>query len=288
LTRQHSNVIQSQRQDVELLLIENDHATAEISLFGGQVLSYCPKSDSNHDNNRDLIWVSPESCWDLSKPVRGGVPICWPWFGQSSDPELPSHGYVRNQNWALQNVLEDEHATTLLLTPASTNGPGFEAAASLELRISIGRELTLTLSTLNAGHEPFELSCALHTYFRVSDVNRVRLNGLSGIYRDKTRSWSEFFTPEPYTITEETDRVHQNPVPEVLIVDSGFDHNISAQSAGHDSIVVWNPWDKAALMSDISPDAYINMLCVETALTRGFTLKPGSIHNLVQTIRLTG
>ncbi len=262
-----------------VLEVENAAASARISLFGGQVLSYIPKHDM-----RDRLWLSKKAIWDGSKSIRGGVPICWPWFGQHPDNSQSMHGYVRTRMWQVQVSNQHENSTSLTLAPLDCQGAGFDAKASLSLRLTIGAELSMKLVTTNIDTKPFTYTCALHSYFNVEDIHKTGLSGLSGDYADKPRDFRIFPTPEPYRFTEETDRIHLTSAAKVNIISETF--QIAILSAGHDSIVVWNPWhENSALLEDMENDGYRKMLCVETAITSGKSLAPGDSHVIEQIIR---
>lgn len=259
--------------------IENAHAMASVSLLGGQVLSFKPKHDS-----RERLFVSAKALWDGSKPVRGGVPVCWPWFGaHKADAAHPAHGFVRTRRWTLVSCEDVDGHTRLILEASDTAHPGFAGTATLTLEVLVGRELTVKLHTRNTGSTACRLTMALHTYFSVADVRSCSLEGLSGTYSDKTRNWAMLETPVPYRFNEETDRIHLHAAPELSIVEPQCATQI--RSAGHDSIVVWNPWATGVgNFADMSTDGWGKMLCVETAVTQGLELAPGTTHTLTQTI----
>lgn len=268
--------------DVDILEINNSFAKAQISLFGGHVLSYQPSSD-----NRERLWLSKKIILDNAKPLRGGVPVCWPWFSDSHnqlDKDLPSHGWVRNQQWDLLENEDTEQGTRLVLSPRNTNGPGFNGEALLKLVVLVGKKMSIELVTENIGTDSFNYTCALHTYFAVDAISSTELLGLSGPYKDKTRNWQTYDAPEKYLFVEETDRVHLS-TPESLSIK--LNHNTSTEvlSYGHDSVVVWNPWqENAEKMKDMSNDGYKRMLCVETAITQGQQILPGQTHKICQVI----
>lgn len=272
------SVTLSQRSDViEVLEIDNEFATASISLWGAHMLSFEPKHDS-----RERLWVSETARFDGSKSIRGGIPVCWPWFG-SRDDDLQAHGYARKRYWRVINASDEPLFTEITLELTDTAGKGFEGAASLLLTIRVGDSLSVSLSTENTGDTAFTYNGALHTYFDVLDINHTELQGLSGDYSDKTQNWAILPTPEPYRFSEETDRIHLNPVGRVSIAQG--DGKTTVDSVGHDSLVVWNPWTKrSADLVDMADDGYLGMLCVETAVTQGKTLEPGEVHVLEQTI----
>lgn len=259
--------------------IENAYATATISLPGGQVLSFKPKHDG-----RERLFISDKAVMDGSKPVRGGVPVCWPWFGaHSSEASFPAHGYVRTRTWNFVRNDDHDDYTRIVLEAPDTKHPGFDGEATLQLEVLVGRELTLKLHTRNTGAVPCRLTMALHTYFSVADVRNCRLEGLRGKYRDKTRNWAVFETPEPYGFSEETDRVHLHAAPELRLVEPQCTTTI--RSGGHDSIVVWNPWTTGVgNFADMDSQGWVRMLCVETASTQGLELLPGQVHELSQGI----
>lgn len=263
---------------INVIRVDNALASAEISLFGGHVLGFVPKHDP-----RQRLWLSPNAVMDGSKAIRGGIPICWPWFGQAQTPGLPAHGYLRQQQWQVVNVVDDEHHTLVTLSPTTTQGQGFSGTASVLLDVLVGQRLTISLVTTNQGQQPFSFCAALHSYFAVQDVSAVRLTGLEGDYLDKTQGFKACPTPAPYVIRGEVDRVHLCPAPEVDLHEADIVTKVSSQ--GHDSVVVWNPGaEKSRDIVDMQPQGYLQMLCVETAITRGVTLQPGAQHRLMQTI----
>lgn len=273
--------IQRQKRDfVDVLEINNKHAKATISLFGGHLLSFAP-----HHDGRDRLWVSESAIFDNKTPIRGGIPVCWPWFSDAHNQDrndLPSHGFVRNQNWQLKAVEENSDGTRVVLSPENAQGPGWANHCDLTITFDIGSYLTVNLETRNAGKRPVSLNCALHSYFSVNNIDNVSLEGLTGIYRDKTKNWQEFETPSPYTIHAETDRIHLSALPEINIVDQ---HQTRINSEGHDSIVVWNPGsENSKKMKDMADDGYKTMVCVETAVTQTKILQPNESIKMTQVV----
>ncbi len=269
----------STRGNIQILSINNSHATAEIALFGGHILSYVPKHD-----NRERLWVSKNANFDGSKAIRGGVPICWPWFGDHKDAQYSAHGYVRNQTWDIVSSKELTTGTQIILKPNTCIGEGFSGNLALQLVVTVGPTLRMQLVTTNLGNTPVSYNCALHTYFSVTDIHKIKLTGLNGKYLDKTRAFDSFETPTDYQFTEETDRVHLYKAPDVTIADGQLDTQVI--SSGHDSIIVWNPWqEKSISMGDMADDSYLTMVCVETAVTQGQEVAAGESHTLEQVIR---
>jgi glucose-6-phosphate 1-epimerase len=268
------------RDNIQILRIDNDFASAEIALFGGHILSFKAKHDG-----RERLWVSEKATFDGKKAIRGGVPICWPWFGDHpTNKQFPAHGYVRNQAWELLNCKETDAGTSLSLIPKTSAGDGFTGKAQLTLIVHIGKQLNIQLHTTNLGNTDFTFNCALHSYFVISDITQCELIGLSGQYIDKTQGYKYFDTPAPYKFNQETDRVHLQQPSTLTINDKA--NQIKIGSTGHDSIVVWNPWrDKSISMSDMADDSYLSMICVETTITQGRTLEASQTHILEQIIQ---
>ncbi|MEP1447201.1 MAG: D-hexose-6-phosphate mutarotase [Paraglaciecola sp.] len=267
------------RNNTQLLQIDNSFANAEISLFGGHILSFIPKHD-----NRERLWVSEKAIFDGQKPIRGGIPVCWPWFGpHATNTNLAAHGYVRTQTWKIIETKETDSGTHITLAPNSSNDDGLSGTTQLTLSIIVGRQLKIQLSTTNIGAESLTYNCALHSYFAISDIHQCELRGLSGQYSDKTRDFQICDTPHHYKFNEETDRVHLQQPKQLSIIDEQTTTNIL--SSGHDSIVVWNPWkQKSISMIDMADNSYLTMLCVETAVTQNQEVKVGETHTLEQVI----
>lgn len=300
--------LRSAKNQVDVLIIDNDFSEAQISLYGGHVLSFAPKSD-----NRERLWVSECAVLDGTKAIRGGVPICWPWFGEHVSNGHPSvkrqaHGYVRTQQWQVVECVDSDIGTVVTLKPEAAVNPGFdslgegeaegeaegEGNVDLQLTVSIGNVLAVELTTKNVGATPFEFGGALHSYFNIEDISQTQLHGLSGDYLDKAPSFIDKssvgassglqVTPETYIFEKETDNIHLSVERRLSIRAANF--SIDVESQGHDSIVVWNPWiEKSAAMADMQDDGYQSMLCVEAAITQGVTLAPNEQHTLTQIIR---
>ncbi|MCU7554364.1 D-hexose-6-phosphate mutarotase [Alteromonas sp. ASW11-19] len=275
------SVTVSESQGITYLNIDNRFATAKVSLFGGHVLSFTPKSDEV-----DRLWLSPHAYLNGERPIRGGIPVCWPWFSDDHGKEkgaLPSHGFLRTQVWQLQRSEDTSVGTELVLSPSFTRADGFEYDCQVTLTIIIGESLSASLRTENTGVTPFTFNTALHTYLAVPSVQKVELEGLSGQYKDKLADWAVKDTPQPYKFTAETDRIHLNAPSTMTLKDNG-EAFTQIGSDGHDSVVVWNPWQSAASISDMDAFGFVHMLCVETACTQGVALSPGESHTLTQII----
>jgi len=264
-----------------ILVIDNELATAKISLFGAHVFSFIPKQDEI-----ERLWLSPLTHTDASENIRGGTPVCWPWFASQfpdSDTSLPTHGFARSQEWKLVSAKDIDSHTLLIFTCPTTSAKGFEYEADLTLEVLVGAQLRLTLITRNTGNEAFEFTGALHTYFAVNDINDVEIHGVDGHYLDKNRDMNTFDAPDEYRIQAPNDCIHFSSNAR-LLVEQASGAAISVNASGHDSIVIWNPWETAKDISNVPDEGYKYFLCIESAVTQGKSLAPNQSHSLVQTI----
>lgn len=263
--------------------VSNPHASASIAMQGAHLMRFQPKGQEA------LIWLSPEAKLVTGKSIRGGVPVCWPWFGaHTADAALPAHGFARTVPWRLNQVHTLADGSTQLefeLIQTSATRTQWPQACTLRNIITIGQSLRHELVTTNLDSEPMELGEALHTYFQVGDVRQVSVNGLEGRdYLDKVRDFARDTQAGPLRFRGEVDRIYLDAPATTEIRDPRMNRRIIIRSQGSRSTVVWNPWiEKAAAMGDLGPNGYRNMLCVETANAAEdtVTLAPGAQHRLV-------
>ena len=271
--------------DMPCIRINTCHADALISLYGGQVLSYKPRQQAH-----DLLFVSPDAVYQTGKAIRGGIPLCAPWFG--ADPEKlgrPSHGFARLQRWQVaETSIAADGVARVLLTCASTPETYelWPQRLRWELAITLGETLHLTLTTHNTGERAFTLTQALHTYFAVGQAAQAYVLGLDGVrYFDNAQNGHGSLKRQCGTIGfhEEVDRVY-TALPAVLsLVDGVWNRRIRITASGSNSTVVWNPGEAiAAKMVDLPNDAYQHFVCIETsnAAADVITLAVGASHQL--------
>ncbi|MET1218920.1 MAG: D-hexose-6-phosphate mutarotase [Glaciecola sp.] len=253
---------------------------ATISLFGGHLLSYTVAQKS-------LLFLSQKAALDGSRPIRGGTPVCWPWFGQLH-PDISdhgiAHGLVRNQMWRVDAHIQTEVMSTVTLSPGNEQHALWPTGLSCQIQFTLTDCLTITLITTNRHSEHQSFSAALHSYFAVTDIAHAQITGITGSYHDHLTQQSGA-TPQPYHFAGETDRLHITTAPITQIIQDGIpSHEI--EHHGHDSLVVWNPWmDKSAGFVDMAEGEYQRFVCIETATTQGHVLAPNQNHRLVQVIR---
>ena len=246
--------------------INNARAHATVSTYSGQLLSYRPK-----DRPEDLLFVSDKAYYEAGKAIKGGIPVCWPWFGP--DPEnrgRPAHGFVRNRQWQVsgsESLADGSTKIILSITDSEATRALWPHPFQLDIEITVGDTLRVELVTHNTGNDSITISQALHSYFRVGDITSVSVLGLDGInYIDKANDSARKTQAGPLTISSEVDRIYTDTSGDLSIDDASLERKISIASSGCSTVVVWNPWTEiAASMADLDDDDYLQMLCVETA-----------------------
>ena len=272
-------------EGLDAWLIESDQATAAISRVGGQVLSWRPKGAE------DVLWLSPAR-QPLPTPIRGGIPVCWPYFGrQGQRDEVPSHGFVRTLPWQMDSaVSQDDGSVALVLRPPVLEGMDL----GLHMKLVIGQTLQQRLVTRNHGSQVRYLTQALHNYFHVSDVTQTRVEGVDGLsYLDKYAGGARFVQQGHWVLADprdpgRSDRIYGEASGHYVIHDPGMDRRIQLRTMGSRSVVIWSPGQEtAAGMVDVG-SAWKDYICVEAANAGDdvITLAPDEEHVLTQVIEL--
>ena len=238
--------------------------TALVALKGAQILSWRPAGAA------ECFWLSPLARLDGAKAVRGGVPICWPWFGPHPiDPNKPAHGFVRTAPWQVVGSAASEGRARIVLTIDTRDlAPDlWPYHAQAEIEITLSQSLTIALTTTNSGSQAFALSQALHSYFAVSDIGNVAIAGLENRpFIDQLRGNETFREPGPIAFAGEVDRIYQDTGAVSEIIDGGSGRRIRVSATGSRSSVVWNPWiAKGERLGDLGPEGYRKFVCLETA-----------------------
>ena len=254
-------------------------ATARVALQGAQVLAWRP------DGMPPVLWLSGAAVFEPGKAVRGGIPVCWPWFGDR--PGHSAHGFVRTRLWELRETSLDAagqvHVRLGLQDDAATCAV-WDHAFDLELQVTVGTTLSLVLTTRNTGPHAFTLTEALHTYFSVGDIRQTTVQGLDGThYLDKVQGYAPAQQSGPVHFTGETDRVYLDTTADCVIDDADQSRSITVAKTGSHSTVVWNPWiEREKAMADMAAGGYQRMVCVETANAGAqvITVAPGESHAL--------
>lgn len=267
------------------LRIRHAKASASIALHGAHLTDWTPAGE------KPVIYTSPTAIYKEGRAIRGGVPICWPWFNaHPEDPTLPSHGVARNAFWDLIDASEAEEGVILTLSLPRTEAliGSFPPAFELTLTMRIGAKLTLTLLTKNSSDDTFRVGGALHTYFAISHLGKVQLNGLEGVtYIDTVGTEALKVQNGPITFTEETDRIFIETSDAVILQDSGWNRSVKVEKSGSASTVIWNPAaEKATALPDLPDHGYKDFVCIEAANARKdiYTLESGQSTSLEQRI----
>ncbi|WP_288252241.1 D-hexose-6-phosphate mutarotase [uncultured Hydrogenophaga sp.] len=267
-----------------MLEVNNPLSRAQVSLQGAQLLSFQPHGQP------DWLFLSPRARFEPGQPIRGGVPVCWPWFGPHPEAgDRPAHGFARQRPWSLRQSADDSDGTTRLTLALSDDDATralWPHAFELRLDIRVGRTLRLSLSTRNTGDTGFTITQALHSYFAVDHIDTVRVLGLEGSgFIDKLPGAPAQgqATGEALRFSGRLDRIYQ-PAPERLrILGAAGNQCLDLRSEGSRTAVVWNPGaELAATMADLGPHTHQRFVCVETANAGDdtITLPPGGQHRL--------
>ena len=273
-------------QGIEALRVETPFSVARISLHGGQALSFVPTGFD------DLLWVSPTTALP-PRAIRGGVPVCWPYFGKQGRPDdAVQHGHARISRWPLTEVKrEGDGSVVLKLALPLRDGVPLE----LQMSLHVGRELRQSIDTAHRGDAPYRLTQALHTYFRVADAMQVRVTGLDGLrYDDKydggmhvqSGDWSLHDPRDP----GRSDRIYAGTGHRFDLLDPAGGRRIRLDTFGSRSLVVWNPGEAgAAAIGDMPDDGWRSFVCLEAANASGdaIELEPGQRHRLSQVISVS-
>ncbi|EGQ8920344.1 D-hexose-6-phosphate mutarotase [Vibrio parahaemolyticus] len=283
LTVLSDNVTVVEIDNVKIVRIIHDKATAGIALHGGHVISYAPQGQE------DLIWMSEKAIFDGKAALRGGIPVCWPWFGRIA---APAHGFARTSEWELVEHRENENGVIveLALFPTEETHQIWPHMFDARLLIEVGDELKVTLKVLNIDDEAWTFSGALHTYLNVGDIKQAQTTGMGNEYIDSLKNSEVCQGGEVLQLTDTIDRVYTQPEAQILVKDPVLNRTLSVANRGHNSAVLWNPWAEGAQgMGDMADNGYETMLCVESALhapsiEEGKTLEPGESYELVTVI----
>lgn len=263
----------------KIILREPRGSCVAVHLYGAQVTSW------KNDRGDELLFLSSKASSKHLKAVRGGIPLCFPQFGNTGP--LEQHGFVRNRVWSIDPnppplpACANKVVLDLLLKPTEEDLKIWPHCFEYRLRVALGSGmLTLTSRIRNMDKKPFTFTFALHNYFLVSDISEVRVEGLETLdYFDNLRK-KERFTEQGDAITfdEEVDRVYLSTPSKIAIIDHEQKRTfVLRKDGGLPDAVVWNPWDKKCKsMVDFGDEDYKRMVCIEAAaIEKPVTLKPG-------------
>ena len=284
-------VLDSGRGGLRRLSIDTGICAAELYLHGAHLCRWQPRSQP-----QPVLWMSEASRYEPGVPIRGGVPICFPWFGpRAGDPSAPVHGVARIGAWYLDGVTLEAAGSVnarLSLDCGALVSPPVPHGLRLAYEVRLGQDLSMSLTVTNPADVPTRFEEALHTYFAVGDVRQVSVAGLEGAtYADKVDGAKRKTQADALiTIGGETDRLYLDTGSAVTLRDLSFGRRIRVEKTGSRSTVVWNPWvAKSKAMPDFGDDEWPGMLCIETAnaADNAVTIPPHASHTMTAEISVT-
>ncbi len=270
------------------LVLTTGAAAAEIYLHGAQIVSWQPAGSA------EILFLSEHSHWEPGRAIRGGIPVCFPWFrAKADDLKAPAHGLVRTKAWDLEAITQQQDRVTVTLATASDDETRrwWRHEFRLVHRITIGAALQLELETANTGPAPFRFEEALHTYFHVGDIEQVRITGLDATaFLDNTDQNRRRMQHGDVAIAAPTDNAYLDTRTSPELVDPVLQRRLRTEKAHSLTTIVWNPWAQgAAALADLGNDEWRHMACVEASniLDAAVTLPPGASHTMSATITVT-
>ncbi len=300
--RNHRSVTFVSQGELIAVDVENRFAKARVFLQGAQVSSFRRK------NERDVLWLSPSCDYKTGNSLRGGIPICWPWFGEfarnesvlknqlltTSEMAFPAHGIARSLSWRLDSVDDSGGDLTTLTFGLSCDGklPLWPFRSELSYRVCVGECLEVSLTVKNVDEHPQVFTAALHTYFAIGDHQQTTLCGLENLeFIDAFADWKKGVQAPGLCVAQPLNRVYlQNmPAAPVVIADGLWGRRLEVNSPQAASTVVWNPGaEHGKKLSSFPPDSHRGMVCVENGnvLQRLVTLQPGQSHALATRIKV--
>ncbi|MDC0724489.1 D-hexose-6-phosphate mutarotase [Phytobacter diazotrophicus] len=245
--------------ELDVIVIDHPQVKASFALQGAHLLSWKPQGED------EALWLSGNTPFKNGVALRGGVPICWPWFGPAAQQGLPAHGFARNLVWTLKAHNEDDKGVVLTfeLHSSEASRQYWPHDFTLFARYKLGKTCEIELEA----HGDFETTSALHTYFNVGDIHAVKVSGLGDRFIDKVNNAQEdALTDGVQTFPDRTDRVYLNPEACSVIHDSALNRTIEVIHHHHTNVVAWNPGPAlSASMTDMPDDGYKTFVCVESA-----------------------
>lgn len=268
--------------------IDNRDASATVCLQGAHITTYRPKHQAE-----PVIWLSEQARFAHGKSIRGGVPVCWPWFGaHATASDFPGHGFARTVMWQVvgsATPANGETALTLALIDTDQTRAQWPHPSRVQLKATFGRQLHVELTTTNMGETAFTLGEALHTYLHIGDIADIRITGLEGCeYLDKVEGGARKTQHGALVCSGEVDRVYVNTTATCVVEDARLGRRLTVAKTGSSSTVVWTPWaEKADRMGDFGPHGWRGMVCVESgnALENVVQVAAGASHTLAVTYR---
>lgn len=266
--------------DLIYITVSNKYADADICLYGAHVTSFKPRK------SMEILWMSPESSFEVGKAIRGGIPVCFPWFGpHKTDQEKPQHGFARLMYWdVLETATTPSGETNIRLQLCSSEETKayWEYDFNAELTVLVGQTLTVTLKVTNTSDAPFVYTNALHSYFSLSAIDNIAITGLEGItFFNQITGENDVQDESLLQIKEPLTRHYLNTETPVVIEDGIFRRRIKVDKSGSKVTTVWNPGEEmCAKIGDLPDDGWETFVCVEATNAFDYPIKlaPGESH----------
>jgi len=245
------------------LIVTNKYADAKICLYGAHVLSFAPH------NAKEILWMSPKSNFEVGQAIRGGIPVCFPWFGpHKTDSDKPQHGFGRLMYWDLVEVTSkptDETLVRFKLCTSEETKAYWPHDFCAELTVTVGKTLEVRLNVINQSDALFEYTCALHSYYNISSIENITITGLQGANYHSQLEPGEFVQESPkIEILKAETRHYHNTVATCVIDDNEMKRKIRIEKEGSKITTVWNPGkETCATINDMPDDAYLHFVCIE-------------------------
>jgi glucose-6-phosphate 1-epimerase len=264
-----------------VLDVSHPRCSGSIALLGAHVMEWTPA------RQKPVLFMSDKAVFAEGEPIRGGLPVCWPWFGGRED--LPSHGFARLRFWDFVRGEDSAEGVELVFRLHGNGDLGWPYPFELNLNVHLGETLAVALEMKHLGESTVEISAALHTYLRVGAIEQTRVEGLAGShYLDSLDDHRKRSQVGAVIFDREVDRVYLADG-DVRVVDPVWQRTLDIDKSGSRATVVWNPWiEKSKRLADLPDDAYHDFLCIEAANTSGdvVRLAPQGTHLLRQMIRV--
>lgn len=266
-------------------------ASAEIYLHGAHVTSWVPRGQ------QPVVWLSAASRFEADAAIRGGVPICFPWFGaRAGHPEAPMHGFARLSDWELVEAHDEGDVVIVQLRLSdseATRASAWPFMFEATFTVAVGAQLSMTLDVANRDSAEFTFEEALHTYLAVGDIHATEVSGLEGTpYIDRVAGPDALPGESgPVRFAGLTDRIYLGTTARATVRDPAGGRLIGISKDGSDTTVVWNPWiDNARAMADFGDDEWTGMVCVETCNVRdaAVLLEPDQSYTMTARLDVSG
>jgi glucose-6-phosphate 1-epimerase len=272
---------------LEKVRITSPACQADMYLHGAHITSWKPAEAE------EVLFLSSRSLWEDGRAIRGGIPVCFPWFAHKADqPGAPDHGFVRTRAWRLESISRDRDAIIVTMSTESDEATKkwWPADFHMVLRASFSKELSLELRVTNTGDMPLQFEEALHAYFRVGNIETTRARIADALnYIDKVDFHRVKMQRGDIAISSETDRVYLHTIDEIVLEDPLLKRRLRVQKEHSSTTVAWNPWaEKASSMSDLGKDEWMRMMCIEPSNVSSFAvdLGPGQQHHMKMQVRV--